>query len=254
MSPTQFYATRLYATRQFREGGWHPGNDELRLEEPLEIRLDGRLYKTTLRTPGPTPEADLLLAQGLLFSDGIVAALEDFERLEHSTYGHNLDAQTVSVVNATLHDDSEPPEKLSTAVAPLEKVKLNLDLLRQLAEKLKSQRNMPNHKDACHAAAIFDADGAILCSFEDIEPLNATDKALGYGLENYFIPAVEPLILLVSGRVGVEIIQKALVARIQTVCSPAAVSGSAVDLAIRNNLNLIGHLSSQELTVCNGDF
>jgi FdhD protein len=179
MSPT-----RLYSIRQFQKGIFHEVNDELIVEEPLEIRLDNRHYKTVMRTPGPTPNEDLLLAQGLLFSDGIVAALEEFERLEHSTHHRDFGDQLVNVVNATLHDDSKLPEEFPTRSMPLEKVKLHLDTIRQWPDKVRPHQKLSLQTGGCHAAAILDGSSEVLCCFEDIGRHNAVDKAVGHGLEN----------------------------------------------------------------------
>jgi FdhD protein len=270
MSPTN-----TYSVTQVRGDGSRSIEDDLVVEEPLEIRVDGRRYTATMRTPGETPSEDLLLAQGLLFSEGVISNLEDIERIDFSTRCRDLSDELVNVVNATLHDSPQVPEELwerslisnsscglcgkasvealSARVAPLQKVAISLDLIRTLPELMRPHQKLFERTGGCHAAAIFDAQGQLLCCFEDIGRHNATDKAIGYGLENYFIPATEPLILLVSGRASFEIIQKALVARIQTVCSVSAASSLAVDLAVRNNLNLIGFLRPKGLTVYNSD-
>lgn len=260
-----------YSVSQEREGEVKPVTDALVVEEPLEIRIDGRRYTATMRTPGASPNEDLLLAQGLLFSEGVIGALEDIERLEYSARCRDLSEDLVNVVNATLHDVSSVPahlwerslisnsscglcgkatvEALSASVSPLGSAPVNLEVVRGLPEKMRPHQKLFDQTGGCHAAALFTAQGELLCCFEDIGRHNATDKAIGYGLENYFIPATEPLILLVSGRASFEIIQKALVARIGTVCSVSAASSLAVDLAAQNNLNLIGFLRPRGLTV-----
>ena len=88
-----------------------------------------------------------------------------------------------------------------------------------------------------HAAAIFDANGVLLACYEDIGRHNATDCAIGLGLQSGWMPATQDLILLVSGRVSFEIVQKALRARIGTVAGVSAASSLAIDLARANNLN-----------------
>lgn len=271
MSPTN-----NYSVTQIRGAVSLAVDDALVVEEPLEIRVDGRRYTATMRTPGETPREDLLLAQGLLFSEGIISGLEDLERLEFSTRCRDLSDELVNVVNATLHESPEVSEEmwerslisnsscglcgkasveaLSARVSPLEKSPLDLDVIRALPEKMRPHQTLFERTGGCHAAAIFDGRGEMLCCFEDIGRHNATDKAIGYGLDSYFIPAAEPLTLLVSGRASFEIIQKALMARIQTVCSVSAASSLAVDLAKRNNLNLVGFLRPTGLTVYNGEF
>ncbi|RYG64088.1 sulfurtransferase FdhD [bacterium] len=266
MTPSQ-----SFTVQQIRGDNSKEVEDDLVVEEPLEIRLDNRRYTATMRTPGATPTDDLLLAQGLLFTEGVITELEDIERMEATTRCRDLNGELVNIVNATLHDSSKVPEQLwerslisnsscglcgkatvealSSRVSPLEKVSLDIEVIRTLPEKMRPHQKLFDRTGGCHAAAIFDAQGELLCCFEDIGRHNATDKAIGYGLENYFVPAAKPLILLVSGRASFEIIQKALVARIQTVCSVSAASSLAVDLARANNMNLIGFLRPSGLTV-----
>jgi FdhD protein len=260
---------------QHRNATKNEVEDALVVEEPLEIRIDNRRYTATMRTPGATNAEDFLLAQGLLFSEGVISSLEEIERIEHGARCRELSDELVSVVNVTLHDAEAVPahlwerslisnsscglcgkasvEALSARFAPLKKIKTSLDILRDLPDKMRPHQTLFDQTGGCHAAAIFDAQGELLCCYEDIGRHNATDKALGFGLENDFIPAIEPLILLVSGRASFEIIQKALVARIQTVCSVSAASSLAVDLALKNNLNLVGFLRPRGLTVYTGD-
>lgn len=265
----------IRAALQLRNGDFNPVEDVLIVEEPLEIRLDNRRYTATMRTPGESQNDDFLLAQGLLFSEGVISSLEDIERLEFSARCRDLSDELVNVVNVTLHDASQVPahlwerslisnsscglcgkasvEALSARFEPLQRANLDLGIIRDLPEKMRPHQKWFDQSGGCHAAAIFSSQGELLCCFEDIGRHNATDKALGFGLENGFIPARESLILLVSGRASFEIIQKALVARVQTVCSVSAASSLAVDLAVKNNLNLVGFVRPRGLTIYNGN-
>ena len=257
--------------RQLRNGVFTPVEDALIVEEPLEIRLDNRRYTATMRTPGETQNDDFLLAQGLLFSEGVISSLEDVEKMEFRARCRDLSDELVNVVNVTLHDASSVPahlwerslisnsscglcgkasvEALSARFEPLQKADLDLENIRDLPDKMRPHQKLFDQTGGCHAAAIFSSEGELLCCFEDIGRHNATDKSLGFGLENGFIPATEPLILLVSGRASFEIVQKALVARIATLCSVSAASSLAVDLAVKNNLNLVGFVRPRGLTV-----
>ncbi len=260
---------------QIRSGAQNAVEDLLVVEEPLEIRINNRRYTATMRTPGQNSADDLLLAQGLLFSEGVIEELEDIERIEWGARCRELSDELVSVVNVTLHDADGVPahlwersllsnsscglcgkasvEALSARFEPLQKTRLDLEILRALPDKMRPHQKLFDQTGGCHAAALFDASGELLCCYEDIGRHNATDKALGFGLENGFIPALSPLILLVSGRASFEIVQKALVARIQTVCSVSAASSLAADLALKNNLNLVGFLRPRGLTVYTGE-
>ncbi len=257
--------------RQLRDGQSRAIEDCLVVEEPLEIRLDGRRYTATMRTPGD----DLFLAQGLLLTEGVIAGLEDIENIEFEARCREFSDELVNIVNVTLHDASNVPEHLwernlisnascglcgkasveafNARFEPLVPSPLPpIEILSGLSEKMRCNQPIFDQTGGLHAAAIFNDSGALLACFEDIGRHNATDKAIGFGLQNGWIPAREPLVLLVSGRASFEIVQKALVARISTLAAVSAASSLAVDLANANNLNLIGFLRPHGLTVYAG--
>lgn len=255
---------------RWRGGQWQHADDELIVEEPLEIRVNGRRYTATMRTPQGEAN-DILLAQGLLFTEGIISELDDIEHIEARTRCRELSDELVNVVDVTLHDESTVPthlwersiisnsscglcgkasiEALSTRVSPLSPTLPPLERLPALPDVMREQQRLFQRTGGLHAAALFTSEGELVCCFEDIGRHNATDRVVGYGLTHHFIPGQQPLILLVSGRASFEIIQKALVARITTVAAVSAASSLAVELAAQNNLNLIGFLRPQGMTV-----
>jgi FdhD protein len=103
-----------------------------------------------------------------------------------------------------------------------------------------------------HAAALFDGRGALLIVREDIGRHNAVDKVVGWALLNDRIP-LSDCILLVSGRGGFEIIQKAIVAGIPVVASVSAPSSLAVQLARELRLTLIGFLRGNRFVIYAGE-
>ena len=123
-----------------------------------------------------------------------------------------------------------------------------------LPHTLRRHQTVFEQTGGLHAVGLFDSRGECLCVFEDIGRHNATDKAIGYGVEQGWLPWTQdqPLILLVSGRASFEITQKALMARIPIVCSISAASTLAVELEAANNQTLIGFLRDQGMTVYTG--
>ncbi len=254
-----------------REGETEETDDHLTVEEPLEIRVNGRRFTLTMRTPGH----DELLARGLLFSEGLARDNDDFESIALSTRCRDDGSELVNVVDVTLHELNDVPahswerslisnsscglcgkasiEALSTRVQALhDTTPIASRIIFSLPERMRARQSMFQMTGGLHAAAIFCASGECLALHEDIGRHNATDKVIGQGLQEAWLPTGdddETLILLVSGRSSFEIVQKALVARIPIVCSVSAASSLAVDLSQANNQTLIGFLRPGTMTI-----
>jgi FdhD protein len=227
--------------------------DELAVEEPVEIRLDGEPLAVIMRTPGH----DVELAHGFLLTEGIVqpncevklaAALDE------------MGFEIPNVLDATL---SQPADvsgwqrrvfatsscgicgKISIdrvrvqAPALKEKLPLAPTLLKLLPEKLQAGQHTFAATGGLHGALLFDEDGNILAVREDIGRHNAVDKLIGWAMINKLLP-LSCAGLFVSGRVSFEITQKALVAGISCVAGISAASSLAVELAQESGMTLAG--------------
>lgn len=274
MSTEENRAVKKLAASRFQGSEFFDCRDSLVVEEPLEIRLNGRRFTATMRTPGE----DELLARGLLFSEGVIRDNDDIEELRVRTLCRERSGELVNLVDVMLHDIAEIPaqlwertlisnascglcgkssiEALSTRVLPLPNhAPISARQLLQLPQLLRARQKLFDETGGLHAAGIFrlqENEIETLAVFEDIGRHNATDKAIGFGLQNGWLPANEQggvLALLVSGRASFEIVQKALVARIPVVCSVSAVSSLALELSAANNQTLIGFLREENLTV-----
>ena len=92
-----------------------------------------------------------------------------------------------------------------------------------------------------HGAALFRANGELVVAREDVGRHNAVDKVIGHMMRAGAWPLTD-LVLMVSGRVSFEIVQKALAAGVQMVAAVSAPSTLAVELAEEGNLTLVGFL------------
>jgi FdhD protein len=135
---------------------------------------------------------------------------------------------------------------------PNPKFRVAPNLITNLPDALRSAQDVFERTGGLHAAALFEADGQLLIVREDIGRHNAVDKVVGWALLNDRVPLSE-CVLLVSGRGGFEIIQKAIVAGIPVVASVSAPSGLAVQLARELNLTLIGFLRGNRFVVYAGE-
>ena len=119
-------------------------------------------------------------------------------------------------------------------------------LLTSLPGALRERQLLFSSTGGLHAAGFFDADGRFLLAREDVGRHNATDKAVGAVLRSRR-PC--PPILLVSGRLGFEIAQKAALAGVTIVAAVSAPTSLAVDLAEETGLTLVGFLRGERFNV-----
>jgi FdhD protein len=248
--------------------------DALAVEEPLEIRIrladsgGARAFVTTMRTPGNDEE----LVVGLLFAEGVLVSREDLLALERPVDPRIDPELRANVMIATLAPDAQARgEKLvrgtvmgsacgvcgKTSIEnvipadarPLPSTfRINSELLFRLPRMLREGQSVFSQTGGLHAAGLFDGSGDLRALREDIGRHNATDKLVGRFLLRDELPLADS-VLMVSGRAGFEIVQKAYSAGIPVVASISAPSSLAVDLADAAGLTLIGFLRDRRYNV-----
>jgi FdhD protein len=237
--------------------------DELAVEAPLILTMDGAAIATLMRTPGH----DLELAAGWLVVESGVRRAEDVARLREC---RDDDTDRVHI---TLRPDVRPPRPrafVTTAACGVCSADvLDLALLREAdphrdgwtvppgvlsalpVAMRKRQRCFPR-TGAVHAAALARADGTVLAVREDVGRHNAVDKIIGRALFDEMLPVTDHL-LVVSGRVSFEIVQKAVAAGVAGIVAVSAPSSLAVDLAREYGLLLVGMVRGGRLNVYAGE-
>ena len=260
----------LTQVTEWNDGAVARKDDYLAAEEPLEIRIGENPLSVTMRTPGH----DLELAAGFLFTEGLVQRREQIITLENAA--NDDDGKRGNVVRAEVAAEALPDfDKLRRhffaasscgicGKASIDAVRSRLlrtpnpdfrvepKLIVSLPDALRSEQDVFERTGGLHAAALFDSRGALLVVREDIGRHNAVDKVVGWALLKDRIP-LSDCILLVSGRGGFEIIQKAIVAGIPVVASVSAPSSLAVQLARELRLTLIGFLRGNRFVVYAGE-
>jgi FdhD protein len=244
--------TKVLTTR-YEDGSVRRGPDELIVEEPLEIHLDGQLVTTTMRTPGN----DFELAAGFLFTEGLLdgapvvacrycgtgsAVDTEFNVVSVDTGGRapepvaRLGTTTSScgLCGSVTIDDLA--ERLQPLVRP---ASFEVEVLASVPERMRGEQSLFEATGAVHAAGAFDSDGAPVLVREDIGRHNAVDKVVGRLLLDDQLPAAG-LGLYVSGRASFEMVQKAWAAGFAAVVAVSAPSSLAVETARRANLVLAG--------------
>ena len=238
--------------RRKKDGSLEYLRDDLTIEEPLEIRIGGKALATTMRTPGHDDE----LAAGFLVSEAIVrdrsaivkisrdgdnSVIVDFARgvklKLNSTQRFGTISSSCGLCGKTSIDairQSFPPIESGT-------VRIDIQTLLSLPEKLRRAQSDFTRTGGIHAAGVFDSNGELKIVREDIGRHNAVDKAIGRAFLDKLLP-LNRHVLLVSGRASFEIVQKALAAGVPIVAAVSAPSTLAADFARENNQTLIGFL------------
>lgn len=259
----------LTQVTEWNNGAAHSQQDSLAAEEPLEIRIDGEPLTVTMRTPGN----DLELAAGFLLTEGIIESLDQLAGIRATAPDS---AAKSNVVEAELKNTQFTAKNLQRSFfvasscgicgkasieairrrglrPPNREFRVSPEVLCRLPEALRADQTVFDRTGGLHAAALFDAQGNLVALREDIGRHNAADKLAGWALLENRLP-LSDFIMLVSGRGGFEIIQKALAAGVPVVASVSAPSSLAVKLARELGLTLVGFLRGQRFVIYSGSF
>jgi FdhD protein len=233
-----------------------PGlEDDVAVEEPLEIRVDGRPVAVTMRTPGEDEE----LALGFLYGEGLI------DRVRDAGPPADLAANTVEVAGPL---DREPSSRAFYTTSScgvcgkgaLEEVAVHApaaapgptvprDLLAALPDRLRQPTFA--RTGGLHATGLFADTGDLLAVREDVGRHNALDKVVGWALRAGILP-LHGRILCVSGRLSFELVQKAAVAGAPILVGVGAPSSLAVRLADDRGMTLAGFARGRRVNVYTG--
>jgi FdhD protein len=234
----------------------HDGiSDEVAVEEPLEIRVDGRALAVTMRTPGNDDE----LALGFLHGEGLIA------EARAAAPPADLAANTIEVSGPLLRDPGARSFYTSSSCGvcgkgSIEEVAVDApaaaagpEIDRSLLASLPDRISQPAFEltGGLHATGLFDAGGRLLIAREDVGRHNAMDKVIGRALLDGTVP-LDGLILCVSGRLSFELVQKAAVAGCPILVGVGAPSSLAIELARDRGMTLAGFARGGDLNLYSG--
>lgn len=245
--------------RRFDHDGEVEGIDHVAVEEPLEIRIGDEPLAVTMRTPGH--DADL--AAGFCLTEGVVAHADEIEAVEPcdaARHGNTilvrLGSQTmvrrreqIAAARRQLYLSSscglcgkETLDRIRRQVSPIAgRFTIDRQVLLALPDRMRQAQAVFTRTGGLHAAAVFSPAGQLKLLREDVGRHNAVDKVIGAALLSGQLP-LDPAVLLVSGRVSFEIMQKAAMAGIAFVAAVSAPSSLAVDFAREFEMTLVGFL------------
>jgi FdhD protein len=236
-----------------RSGQAETAADHVAVEAPLEVRINGHRLAVIMRTPGQDDD----LALGFLWSEGLVRSRSDVVRVE-------VDEDACFVNVAFARDRSDAVSEALTArrqvtvgsacgvcgragldglVAGGRAIEAGWTvgpaIVHALPDRLRDAQSAFARTGGLHAAGLFDRDGRLTASAEDIGRHSAVDKLIGRAVTAGHLPLSDSL-LLVSGRASYEIVQKAWAGGVPVVAAVSAPSSLAVDLARQAGITLLG--------------
>lgn len=259
------------SVRVVRHSGREPEHcdDLVAVEEPLEIRVNGRPFAVLMRTPGH----DLELSAGYLLSEGIVTHRGQIARIgpcPARADGQTDNAVTVELIEVDASKLRALTRRTTTGSScgtcgkssidqvhqnfpplPTPQSSVTATVIQSLTTQLAQNQHVFRSTGGLHGAALFGDNGSLVKVREDVGRHNAVDKVLGWALLNDALPLARH-VLFVSGRVSFEIVQKALAARIGTIAGISAPTSLAVDFARASGQTLVGFVRDGRANVYAG--
>jgi FdhD protein len=267
MTKANHTTTQTVELRRIELGNLTATRDDIvAREEPLEIRVEGRSVAVVMRTPGHDEE----LAAGFLVTEGVISRPRDLLEISQcpSTGNHHGNVVDVLLGGTQVDWESLTRHVFSASSCGLcgktsidsvfqrfppasADFQVGAEVISALPDRLRAAQEAFELTGGLHASALFDLEGNLLVLREDVGRHNALDKVLGHALLHGLLP-LDRHLLLVSGRVSFEIVQKALAGGIGLLAAISAPSSLAVDFARAANQTLIGFLRGKTMNVYTG--
>ncbi len=256
-------STRRSIVRMPRGGEPARVPDEVAVEAPLVLGMFGDAIATLMRTPGH----DLELAAGWLVVESGVRAHTDIVtlracreddtdrvhiRLRDGVRSPRARAFVTSAACGVCSADVLDLTLLATSEPHSAGWSVSRDVLAGLPDAMRQRQRAFDRTGGVHAASLADAGGALGVVREDVGRHNAVDKVVGQALLDERLPARD-LLLVVSGRVSFEIVQKAVAAGVAGIVAVSAPSSLAVDLAREHGLLLAAMIRNGRVNVYAGE-
>lgn len=256
-----------HGVRHWNGTAWVTRDESIVPEAPLQILVNGERFATTMRSPGQ----DDPLVRGLLFTEGIVPAVDAAAALQLSLTDDPETGYVGAVDAVTPPDTIEVPvadarsglmsaacgvcgtrdaSRLAiygTPIAETHTSDLSAITIGEMQRAMREKQETFSDTGGSHAAAAFDADGTLLASFEDVGRHNAVDKVIGQLIGTHRLAAAH--YMTVSGRASYEMVYKAYRASIGCLCAVSAPSSMAITCAERFGIALVGFCRDGRATV-----
>lgn len=247
--------------------------DHVAIEEPLETKISyfdgGAVIEKTIAITMRTPGNDVELATGFLFTEGIIKHKSNIQEIENNFWSPNEIKLKLTNNFIPILDQSERNFYTTSSCGVCGKasidaikiksvfndyddtIRLDQKLILETANKLNPIQCNFNNTGGIHAAALFDISGNIIKFMEDVGRHNALDKLIGWAISEIQLP-LNNHILLLSGRISFELVQKANMAGIRVILAFGAPSSLAIETANSFNITLIGFLKPSGFNLYTG--
>ena len=238
-------------------------DDVLVDESPVEFRLAGVPLAVLMRTPGHDEELGL----GFAITEGIVIGPHEVEAVRR-TGNVSGDRYDIVLAEGVEVDPEQFRRNLFTSSscgvcgkASIDAVRvaarhvpdgppLTAEFVTSLPGEMRERQEAFGSTGSIHAAAAFDAGGRVLAVREDVGRHNAVDKLVGHLAARAW--PLDPMVMMVSGRISFEMVQKAAVAGISVIAGVSGASSLAVELGDELGLTVIGFVRGDRFNVYTG--
>ena len=263
----EFKILRLDADRR------SASDDHVVVEEPLEMIVEyGKVgdrqrfpLAVTMRTPG----SDDALIRGFLLTEGIVEHPSQVTQTYRTASGPSDDQSITAALDPEVAFDPSLQQRhfyttsscgvcgkasidMVRQVSPfrLQNAKPTVDrnVLVKMRAALRAHQSVFEKTGGIHAAGLFSTSGNLIAIEEDVGRHNAVDKLIGTAVQQSGLP-LSDFIMLVSGRAGFELVQKAVVTGIAIFTAVGAPTSLAVELAQESGMTLVGFLKDSGMNV-----
>ena len=259
-------------------------DDKVAIEEPLEIRLDfedgGRRTQKSISMTMRTPGSDFELAAGFLLTEGVIGASNDIVNITYCGkvvpyLGHSNTVKVELASHVELKMKSLERNFYTTSScgvcgkasvdalktqnqftrdlsSGLVKSEFPIDIVSELPDRLRTAQKVFDSTGGLHASGLFTATGELISAKEDVGRHNALDKIIGEALLQNRLPLTNAILML-SGRISFELVQKAAMAGLTMVVAVGAPSSLALELAKQMKMTLIGFAREDRFNVYCGE-
>ncbi|RPI92656.1 MAG: formate dehydrogenase accessory sulfurtransferase FdhD [Chloroflexi bacterium] len=222
------------------------------VETPVSLTVNGEVWLTFMCTPVHLEE----MSVGFLYNEGIIESMQDVEDVRVCEHGDNVDVW--------LNRSVEQPQSWRrtsgctggvTAVDALARVDVSFngdrprvapEAIGHLVEMLFESQALYRETGGVHTSALCDGEKIVLAA-EDIGRHNTLDKIAGLCLRKDVWP--ETRILITTGRISSEMLQKAARLQAPILISRTSPSSLSIEMAERYGITLIGYARRDRFNV-----